>query len=106
MPRGAGAAGAGLGVPVLCYEQLLDGQVDAAAGFEWPDVDENAPCGLCYTSGARCALHGRWRFSVHFFGPYVCGPGVGDSKDCTSPAVHPHTSAPSPPQARPATPRA
>jgi fatty-acyl-CoA synthase len=30
------------------YEAFIDGQPD---DFEWPDLDENAPMGLCYTSG-------------------------------------------------------
>ena len=39
--------------PVLCYEELLDAQLDtlAAGGFAWTDVAETAACGLCYTSG-------------------------------------------------------
>ena len=39
--------------PVLCYEELLDAQLDtlAAGGFAWTDVAEIAACGLCYTSG-------------------------------------------------------
>jgi fatty-acyl-CoA synthase len=32
---------------VLAYETLLD----AATPLEWPDLDERAACGLCYTSG-------------------------------------------------------
>ena len=35
-------------LPVLCYEELLDAESE---DFEWPRVDENAACGLCYTSG-------------------------------------------------------
>ena len=33
---------------VLCYEELLEAETDE---FEWVKVDENAACGLCYTSG-------------------------------------------------------
>ena len=33
---------------VICYEEFL-GHGDA--GFEWPKLDENTACGLCYTSG-------------------------------------------------------
>ena len=33
---------------VLCYEELLEGQ---SSTFEWPELDENAACSLCYTSG-------------------------------------------------------
>lgn len=32
----------------MCYETLV---ASAAADYEWPDVDENAACALCYTSG-------------------------------------------------------
>lgn len=46
MPRGSP-----LGARLLCYEQLIDGQVDRLGAFQWPELDENAPCGLCYTSG-------------------------------------------------------
>lgn len=34
----------------LCYESLLDDQVDKLP-FRWETVDENDACGLCYTSG-------------------------------------------------------
>jgi acyl-CoA synthetase (AMP-forming)/AMP-acid ligase II len=33
---------------VHCYEDLLDGQ---NGDFNWVQVDERAPCGMCYTSG-------------------------------------------------------
>lgn len=33
---------------VYCYETLLAGQPDT---FEWPQLDENSACSLCYTSG-------------------------------------------------------
>lgn len=33
---------------VICYEELL---AEGDAGFEWPKLDENTACGLCYTSG-------------------------------------------------------
>lgn len=38
---------------VICYEDLLDGQVDSlrTEGFQWPDIDEESAAGLCYTSG-------------------------------------------------------
>ncbi|HMM13151.1 MAG TPA: 3-(methylthio)propionyl-CoA ligase [Parvibaculum sp.] len=32
----------------LCYETLLDAE---DGDFQWVEVDENAACGLCYTSG-------------------------------------------------------
>lgn len=33
---------------VYCYDELLDAQ---SPGFDWPDLDENSACSLCYTSG-------------------------------------------------------
>jgi acyl-CoA synthetase (AMP-forming)/AMP-acid ligase II len=33
---------------VICYEELLN---DGDDGFQWPKLDENTACGLCYTSG-------------------------------------------------------
>jgi fatty-acyl-CoA synthase len=36
---------------LLCYEELLDQALAQAVGFTWPDLDENSPAGLCYTSG-------------------------------------------------------
>lgn len=34
--------------PTLDYEELLE---DGSEDFSWPEIDENAPMGLCYTSG-------------------------------------------------------
>jgi hypothetical protein len=47
------AAAAGLSVPVLCYEQLLDEAAESGAlsSFSWPKLHEDSPAGLCYTSG-------------------------------------------------------
>jgi fatty-acyl-CoA synthase len=36
---------------MLCYEQLLDDCTAQLHDFAWPELDENTPCGLCYTSG-------------------------------------------------------
>lgn len=33
---------------VLCYEELLEAE---DGNYDWADVDENAACGMCYTSG-------------------------------------------------------
>ena len=33
---------------VLCYEEVMGAQ---SADFEWPELDEQAACSLCYTSG-------------------------------------------------------
>jgi acyl-coenzyme A synthetase/AMP-(fatty) acid ligase len=47
------AAAAGLSVPLLCYEQLLDEAAESGAlgSFKWPRLHEDSPAGLCYTSG-------------------------------------------------------
>ena len=42
MPAGGQTGG------LLCYEGLL---AEVESGIEWPDLDENAACALCYTSG-------------------------------------------------------
>lgn len=34
--------------PAHCYEDLLAAEPDT---IDWPELDENAACGLCYTSG-------------------------------------------------------
>ena len=34
--------------PVTSYEDLLDGH---PTSYDWPDLDEDAECGMCYTSG-------------------------------------------------------
>ena len=33
---------------IVCYEDLIDA---GDANFRWPDLDERAACGLCFTSG-------------------------------------------------------
>lgn len=33
---------------VLCYETFVQAEQE---DYDWPDLDENAACGLCYTSG-------------------------------------------------------
>jgi fatty-acyl-CoA synthase len=34
--------------PVISYEELLEGR---PTDYEWPDIDEDEECGMCYTSG-------------------------------------------------------
>ena len=43
------------GQDLLCYEDLLDGQPDH---YDWPELDENTACALCYTSGTTGAPKG------------------------------------------------
>ena len=33
---------------MICYETLV---AAGAEQFDWPELDENAACALCYTSG-------------------------------------------------------
>lgn len=40
LPRGA--------MPYLCYETLVEAE---DGGYDWPRLDEQQACGLCYTSG-------------------------------------------------------
>lgn len=35
----------------LCYEDLLEEEVQGLPGFQWTPCQENQACGLCYTSG-------------------------------------------------------
>jgi fatty-acyl-CoA synthase len=56
----------------LCYEELVEAEKD---DFEWPQMDEDTACGLCYTSGTtgnprarssatarRCCTRMAWRY--------------------------------------------
>ena len=43
------------GQDLLCYEDLLEGQPDH---YDWPELDENTACALCYTSGTTGAPKG------------------------------------------------
>lgn len=46
MPRSESAA-----LGALCYETLVARNLPRAPSFAWPELDERAACGLCYTSG-------------------------------------------------------
>lgn len=43
------------GQDLLCYEALLEDQPDH---YDWPELDENTACALCYTSGTTGAPKG------------------------------------------------
>ena len=43
------------GDDLLCYEEQLEGQPDQ---YDWPELDENTACALCYTSGTTGAPKG------------------------------------------------
>jgi 3-(methylthio)propionyl---CoA ligase len=59
-----------------CYETLLEEQSDA---FDWPEFDENAACGLCYTSGTtgnpKGVLYSHRSAVLHAYGCLVT-PGT------------------------------
>ena len=54
---------------VHCYETLLEGQSDQ---FSWPELDENAACALCYTSGTTGNPKG---VVYHHRGSYLMSTG-------------------------------
>lgn len=53
---------------LICYEELLDGQPES---YDWPETDENAAIGLCYTSGTtghpKGALYSHRSTVLHAF---------------------------------------
>lgn len=53
---------------LICYEELLDGQSET---YDWPETDENAAVGLCYTSGTtghpKGALYSHRSTVMHAF---------------------------------------
>src|SRR5258708_26870605 len=73
---------------MLCFEELVEAQTDA---FEWPELDENSACGLCYTSGTtgnpKGALFSHRSTVLHAYG--TCMPdAMGlSSRDCVLPVV-------------------
>ena len=62
----------------LCYEELLAGRPEA---IEWPDLDENAAAGLCYTSGTtgnpKGVLYSHRSTLLHTLGVLVVADGIG-----------------------------
>ena len=76
MPGAGGTAASGM-QDLLCYEELLS---LGEPGFAWPDVDENAACALCYTSGTtgdpKGALYSHRSTLLHSFYAIVANPGA------------------------------
>jgi acyl-CoA synthetase (AMP-forming)/AMP-acid ligase II len=72
----------------LCFEELVESASDA---FEWPELDESAACGLCYTSGTtgnpKGALFSNRSTVLHAYA--ICLPDVMclSSRDCVLPVV-------------------
>lgn len=62
----------------LCYEELLAGQPEAIV---WPEFDENAAAGLCYTSGTtgnpKGVLYSHRSTLLHTLGVLVVADGIG-----------------------------
>jgi fatty-acyl-CoA synthase len=38
-------------VKILCYEDLLQAEINGLSAFQWTNCQETDACGLCYTSG-------------------------------------------------------
>ncbi len=66
--------------PLVCYEELLDGQPDR---YEWPILDENAGASLCYTSGTtghpKGVLYSHRSTILHAF--VICLPGSFSARE-------------------------
>ena len=75
-------------LPLLCYEELLEG---AADHYEWPELDENAAAGICYTSGTtgnpKGVVYSHRSTILHAYG--ACMPGFLNpcSEDVLLPVV-------------------
>jgi 3-(methylthio)propionyl---CoA ligase len=78
----AGVAG------MLCYEDLLEAESDA---FEWPVLDENTACGLCYTSGTtgnpKGALYSHRSSVLHAYATCLPDAMSLSARDCALPVV-------------------
>ncbi|ASK33551.1 long-chain fatty acid--CoA ligase [Alcanivorax sp. N3-2A] len=76
------------GDDLLCYETLLQGQPEH---YPWPDLDENAACALCYTSGTtgvpKGALYSHRSCLLQALFSTVCSNGVMKAGDRLLPVV-------------------
>jgi 3-(methylthio)propionyl---CoA ligase len=73
---------------LLCYEDLVEAESDA---FEWPVLDENTACGLCYTSGTtgnpKGALYSHRSTVLHAYGTCLPDAMSLSARDCALPVV-------------------
>jgi 3-(methylthio)propionyl---CoA ligase len=72
----------------LCYEELIAAESD---DFEWPALDENTACGLCYTSGTtgnpKGALYSHRSTVLHAYGTCLPDAMCLSARDCALPVV-------------------
>jgi fatty-acyl-CoA synthase len=74
--------------PVIAYEDLLDGQ---PTEYDYPELDEDSECGMCYTSGTTGKPKGvQYSHRAIYLHSVMCGHvdanGIGES-DVTLPVV-------------------
>jgi fatty-acyl-CoA synthase len=73
---------------LVCYEDLIDAQND---DYEWPTMDENTACGLCYTSGTtgnpKGALFSHRSTVLHAYGLALADVMAVSARDCILPVV-------------------
>ena len=68
--------------PVVAYEDLL---AEQSTNYDWPDIDEEAECGMCYTSGTTGKPKGvAYSHRGVYLHTLMCGHvdanGVGESE--------------------------
>ena len=71
-----------------CYEELVASESDL---FEWPELDENTACGLCYTSGTtgnpKGALFSHRSTVLHAYAISLPDTMCLSARDCVLPVV-------------------
>ncbi|MGE5616892.1 MAG: 3-(methylthio)propionyl-CoA ligase [Bacillota bacterium] len=73
---------------LLCYEELVAAEDDR---YEWPELEENTACGLCYTSGTtgnpKGALFSHRSTVLHAYGSALPDVMSLSARDCVLPVV-------------------